>query len=67
MQFRFTYSTLIFVIINSLLMGYILGSMDFNNLSKSENSLVLFLIAFFGLGIILLKSRVRIVKVPRKK
>ena len=67
MQFRFTYSTLVFVIIDSILMGFIIGSADFNNLQKNENSIILFLVAFFGLGITLLKSRVRTVMIPKKK
>lgn len=67
MQFRFTYSTLAFVIIDSILMGYIIGSADFNNLLKNENSIILFLLAFFGLGITILKSRVRTVKIAQKK
>lgn len=65
MQFRLTYSTLTIVIVNSIFMGFIMGSTDFNNLLKNETSIGLFLIAFFGLGIILLKSRVRTVKMPQ--
>ncbi|HLN74058.1 MAG: hypothetical protein ACM3O8_04025 [Methylococcaceae bacterium] len=67
MQFRFNYTTLVLVIINSILMGYILASADFNHLSKNENSIVLFFVAFFGLGITILKSRVRTIKLPQKK
>jgi hypothetical protein len=67
MQFRLTYSTLTIVILNSILIGFTLGSTDFNNLLKNENSIVLFLIAFFSMGITLLKSRVRAVKLVQKE
>lgn len=66
MQFRFTYSTLIFALVNSFIMGLMIASADFNNLLKNENSIILFLIAFFGLGITILKSRVRTVKISQK-
>lgn len=67
MQFRFTYSTLVFVIINSILMGYSFANADLNNLTKYENSVILFFIAFFGLGITILKSRVRTINLAQKK
>lgn len=67
MQFRFTYSTLVFVIIDSFLMGYIFAKADLNNLMQNENSIVLFLVAFFGLGITILKSRMRTIRIPQKK
>ena len=58
-EFRFNNTSLTFVIVYSILMGFGISTLiNFKN-GDISTTIVIFLIAFFGLGITILKSRIR--------